>query len=162
MLIGAVDRRLLARRLGGASGSRCRSPFFSRILKHFIGFRPLVWQWRLRRLLCGLLLNHLPHLVNRRAAHLQLAGSVGTTLTLTHALQQQQHLGGRELTAGKHGPNIKVVGLAAFATATRFEPTALHPAKEVSRFPTRLAAGIMEAVGMKVWLKPLLALLFVE
>jgi len=79
-----------------------------------------------------------------------------------HASQQQHHLGRCELTMGKHGPGVKVLGLAAFPTTVHFEPTALRPAKAISRFSARLAAGTMEAMGVKVLLKPLLALLFVE
>ncbi len=36
--IGSRPCRLFARRRGGSAGSQCSSPFFPRILKHFIGF----------------------------------------------------------------------------------------------------------------------------
>jgi hypothetical protein len=62
---------------------------------------------------------------------------------------------------GKHRPGVKVVGLAALATAINGEPTALRLSKPISVIPTRLAAGTMKVVGVKVLLKPLLAWLFV-
>jgi hypothetical protein len=62
---------------------------------------------------------------------------------------------------GKHGLGIKAVGLAVLATAIHFEPTALRPAQQIGLLPTCLAAGTLEAIGVNMLFKPLLALLFV-
>jgi hypothetical protein len=62
---------------------------------------------------------------------------------------------------GKHGLGIKVLGWAVLATAIHFEPTALRLAQQIGLLPTRLAAGTLEAIGVKMLFKSLLALLFV-
>src|SRR5437868_6741340 len=53
-------RRLLARRRGGSCESPCQSPFFPRILEHFVGFDFQIAQRRLRLRLLGAGLQLMP------------------------------------------------------------------------------------------------------
>src|ERR1700733_3233071 len=86
--------RLLARRRGGSSGSRCATPFFPRILVGLVGLQHRVIQRHDVTVAGGEILEPVPQVQQLRAVASQLAGQLGGRDALGEAPDDQDQFAG--------------------------------------------------------------------
>jgi hypothetical protein len=93
----------LARRLGGSSGSGCGTPFFPRVLIHFVRLDHLVAQRLAIADLCRLGLEPVPQIEQVRTRQRQFPRQSGRGHALGDAAQDQHNLRRPLGRAGEHG-----------------------------------------------------------
>ncbi len=144
----------MALRRGGSAGSRCGSPFFPRVLKHFVGLGFVIGQGGFWLKQGRVVLKLLPNVMDRRSAQIQLPGHLGGAFSLNGPAQQQHDLCRGEVAPLEDRPTVEGVGLGAVLAAPDLESAGFCPAEAVGLPPAGLAARTLQALGMKVLSEP--------
>ena len=140
-------RRLLARRRGGSARSKCSSPFFPRVLKHFIAFGRLVGERRVRLELLRTGLQTMAPFQHRFLGHADFACQLRGGLPLQDPAHEQDDMLGHELAACEHGATVEGIDPLAAATAVDRQPTAGIDAEQARVLEGRVAVGQHSPVG---------------
>jgi hypothetical protein len=91
---------------------------------------------------------------DRFLGQVQFAGQVGACLTLEHATQQQDELGGQQLTALEDRPAVERVDALALSAAINRQSTAAIGTKDPRVDQAGLTMRTAKAVWMEVLLDP--------
>lgn len=155
-------RCLLALFRDGSPGSAWSSPFFPRILEHFVCFRMTVGESGIRLFKFCVGLHAMAHGQYGFVIQFQFGSQFSRRLALANAAHQEHDLPGRPLTALKDCARVQVVNRSTMFTTLNVQCAGLCSPKLSGLFYVSFALGTVQSLWMKVLKYPLGAFFFIE
>jgi len=144
---------------GGADSAdrRGHSPFFPRVLEHFVSFDFQIAQGFGGLLAFRIGLKQVPHFQRRGPTDLQLTGQLRSRFALHYLSNEQDGLLRSEVSAFKHGATVKIVNASAIPAPIHIQVAPFRLPKPNRLINTSLTMWTFQPIWMKIFLQPLSA-----